>query len=190
MFEGLRDKEKRRIWQLGGLLLLGLLLMGTSAWLSAGPTDAQPNAAALDMAAAAPAGGAALSPEAELEQRLAAVLSRIQGAGRVSVSVTFARSAQTEYAINASTTVRTTDETTEGGQTRSTREQTSTDNLVLADGNGGPVMVQQSMAEVQGVLVVAEGGDNPAVRAQIAEALQNLLAVPAHKIVICQAEKV
>lgn len=189
MFEGLRDKEKRRIWQLGGLLLLGLLLMGTSAWLSAGSADAQPNGAALDMAAA-PAGGAALSPEAELEQRLAAVLSRIQGAGRVSVSVTFARSAQTEYAINASTTVRTTDETTEGGQTRSTREQTSTDNLVLADGKGGPVMVQQSMAEVQGVLVVAEGGDNPAVRAQIAEALQNLLAVPAHKIVICQAEKV
>ena len=54
----------------------------------------------------------------------------------------------------------------------------------------GLLRVQQSMAEVQGVLVVAEGGDNPAVRAQIAEALQNLLAVPAHKIVICQAEKV
>ena len=58
---------------------------------------------------------------------------------------------------------------------------------MLADGNGGPVILQQTMAEVQGVLVVAEGGGSPAVRAQIAEALQNLLAVPAHKIVICQA---
>lgn len=185
MLEGLRDKEKRRIWQLGGLLLVGLLLMGSSAWLSTGQNDAVSS----DLPTVA-ASAAALSPEAELEQRLAAVLSRIQGAGQVSVSLTFARSAQTEYAINASTTVRTTDETTDSGQKRSTREQTSSDNLVLADGKGGPVMVQQSMAEVQGVLVVAEGGDNPNVRAQIAEALQNLLAVPAHKIVICQAEKV
>ena len=70
---------------------------------------------------------------------------------------------------------------------RNANEQTASDSLVLADGNGGPVILQQTMAEVQGVLVVAEGGGSPAVRAQIAEALQNLLAVPAHKIVICQA---
>ena len=78
MLEGLRDKEKRRIWQLGGLLLVGLLLMGSSAWLSTGQNDAV--SSDLPMVAA-PA--AALSPEAELEQRLAAVLSRIQGPARL-----------------------------------------------------------------------------------------------------------
>ena len=179
---GLRDKEKRRLWQLGALLLAGLLLMAFSGGLA---TSDKPAAKAQEAAvtnAAPPA-----SAEEALEQRLAAVLSRIEGAGEVSVSLTFARSAQTEHASNASTTVRTTEESGADGQIRSTNEQTASDSLVLADGNGGPVILQQTMAEVQGVLVVAEGGGSPAVRAQIAEALQNLLAVPAHKIVICQA---
>ena len=179
---GLRDKEKRRLWQLGALLLAGLLLMAFSGGLA---TSDKPAAKAQEAAvtnAAPPA-----SAEEALEQRLAAVLSRIEGAGEVSVSLTFARSAQTEYASNASTTVRTTEESGADGQIRSTNEQTASDSLVLADGNGGPVILQQTMAEVQGVLVVAEGGGSKEVRAQIAEALQNLLAVPAHKIVICQA---
>lgn len=186
ILEGLRDKEKRRLWQLGGLLVLGLLLMGASGWLAGFSPGSAPNTpAAADNANLSEA---KLSAETELEGRLAAVLSRIRGAGEVSVSVTFARSAQAEYAVNASTTVRSTEETTAGGQQRTTSEQTSSGSLVLADGNGEPVLVQQSMAEVQGVLVVAQGGGDPAVRAQIAEALQNLLAVPAHKIVICEAE--
>ena len=102
---GLRDKEKRRLWQLGALLLAGLLLMAFSGGLA---TSDKPAAKAQEAAvtnAAPPA-----SAEEALEQRLAAVLSRIEGAGEVSVSLTFARSAQTEYASNASTTVRTTEE--------------------------------------------------------------------------------
>lgn len=181
ILEGLRDKEKRRLGLLGGLLVLGLLLMGASGWLTAFSPGEAPDAN-VNLPEAE------LSAEAELEGRLAAVLSRIRGAGEVRVSVTFARSAQAEYAVNASTTVRSTEETTAGGQQRSISEQTSSGSLVLADGNGEPVLVQQSMAEVQGVLVVAQGGGDPTVRAQIAEALQNLLAVPAHKIVICEAE--
>lgn len=179
---GLRDKEKRRLWQLGALLLAGLLLMALSGGIAAADKTAERPQEAGAAEVVAPA-----SAEEALEQRLAAVLSRIDGAGEVSVSLTFARSAQAEYASNASTTVRTTEEAGADGQIRSTSEQTASDSLVLADGSGGPVLLQQTMAEVQGVLVVAEGGGSPAVRAQIAEALQNLLAVPAHKIVICQA---
>ena len=191
---GLRDKEKRRVWQLCGLLIFGMVLMGASAGFGGG--DLRPvmsgavgniNNEIYSDTVVAPQ--ESQSPEAELEQKLSAILSRIEGAGEVRVSLTFAKSAQTEYAVNASTTLRSTQENTEGGQTRSTTEETSSGSLVMSEsgGRGEPVAVQESMPQVQGVLVVAAGGDKPQVCAQISQALQNLLALPAHKIVICQA---
>ncbi|MBQ3180341.1 MAG: hypothetical protein IJB55_03190 [Firmicutes bacterium] len=179
---GLHDGSRRRLGWLGAVLVLGLLLMGLSSTASA-PQVAAVSADAADV----PAVSAAVSPEAELEGRLRSILSRIEGVGQVDVTVTFAAGTLTEYAVNASTTLRTTEENDTSGQSRSVVEQTSSDSLVLLDGDGSPVAVRQSMAEVQGVLVVAEGGSDPAVCVQISAALQNLLAVPAHKIVICPA---
>ena len=179
---GLHDAAKRRLGLLSAVLVLGLLLMGGSALAErsdavAAMADASPDEAALP--------AAALSPEAELEARLRSILGCIDGVGQVDVTLTFAAGAVTEYAVNANTTLRTTEESAADGQSRSVVEQTSSDSLVLLDGDGSPVAVRQSMAEVQGVLVVAEGGANPTVCAQISAALQNLLAVPAQKIVIC-----
>lgn len=180
---GLHDGSRRRLGWLGAVLVLGLLLMGLSSTASAPQVAAVSAGAAADVPAVSPA----VSPEAELEGRLRSILSRIKGVGQVDVTVTFAAGTLTEYAVNASTTLRTTEENDTSGQSRSVVEQTSSDSLVLLDGDGSPVAVRQSMAEVQGVLVVAEGGSDPAVCVQISAALQNLLAVPAHKIVICPA---
>ncbi len=182
---GLRDKEKRRACLLGGLLVVGMLLMGASSGAPLGFGTAAPVMADANVNMDQADRPQRLSPEDEREQERAAILSRIEGAGEVSVSLTFAKSAQTEYAVNASTTLRSTQEATDGGQTRSVTEQTSTGELVMSD--SAPVAVQESMAQVQGVLVVASGADKPRVCAQISEALQNLLALPAHKIVICRA---
>lgn len=181
---GLQNAGRRRLGLLTAVLALGLLLMGLSAMME------QPRTAAVMADAVSDSGVAAVtasSPEAELEGRLRNILGCIDGVGRVDVTLTFARGAETEYAVNASTTMRTTEESDPEGQSRSVVEQTSSDSLVLLDGDGSPVAVRQSMAEVQGVLVVAQGGDDPAVCAQISTALQNLLDVPAHKIVICPA---
>lgn len=181
---GLQEAGRRRLGLLTAVLALGLLMMGLSALME------RPQTAAVMADAVSNSGVAAVtasSPEAELEGRLRNILSCIDGVGRVDVTLTFASGAETEYAVNASTTMRTTEESDSEGQSRSVVEQTSSDSLVLLDGDGSPVAVRQSMAEVQGVLVVAQGGDDPAVCAQISAALQNLLDVPAHKIVICPA---
>lgn len=182
---GLGDKEKKRLPLLLGALGLGICLLALSSWLpgqaAGGAAGYGENAPPAEEQAAEPAAGS----EQELEQKLAAVLSRIRGAGEVEVSLTFAKSGQTEYAVNASTTLRTTEEQDEGGGSRSTTEQTSTDTLVLAENNNKPLAVQSQMPEVQGVLVVAEGGDDPTVCRALSEALQNLLGIAAHKIVIC-----
>lgn len=179
---GLGDKEKRRVPLLIGALAVGLLLMGVSQGIGGRESSVYSENAPPVEVAAEP------SEEAELEERLSAVLSRIKGAGEVEVSLTFAASGEVEYAVNASTTLRVTEEEGDASN-RSTTEETRTDNLVLTDGNSVPLAVKSKSAEVQGVLVVAEGGDNPAVCRAISEALQNLLDVGAHKIVICTAEQ-
>lgn len=180
---GLGEKEKRRLPVLLGVLAVGLAMMafsrnvGEAAVRSVYSENAPPKTEQ----------EVPQSEEAELEERLSAILSRIKGAGQVEVSVTLASGEEMEYAVNASTTLRVTEEQDEGG-VRNTTEETRTDNLVLADGNSAPLAVKSYPAEVQGVLVVAEGGDDPAVCRAISEALQNLLDVGAHKIVICPAE--
>lgn len=178
---GLSMREKRRVPLLLGALVVGLLMMGLSQGIgSTGQSMYSENAPPVEVVAPK-------SAEVELEERLSVVLSRIRGAGQVEVSLTFADSGEVEYAVNASTTLRVTEE--QGADTvRSTTEETRTDNLVLTDGNSAPLAVQSRSAEVQGVLVVAEGGDDPTVCHAISEALQNLLDVGAHKIVICTAE--
>ncbi len=130
-----------------------------------------------------------MSAEAVLERRLVSILERIEGAGRVDVRLTFSVGERTEYAVNSNISERQTDEnggSDGGGEQRRVTERTTSETMVLP-GNGEPVVVQQSGAKVQGVLVVADGGSDAAVCARISAALQNLLAVPAHKIIICPA---
>jgi stage III sporulation protein AG len=189
---GLANADKKRIVPMLAVLILGMLLMAGSSFFSydrGGGASADSLTGQQNSLTAEGNNDGVYGAEEALEQRLSKILSRIEGAGEVSVSLTFARSGETEYAVNASTTLRTTEESGGSGTLRSTTEQTSTDSLVLADGNGSPVTVRETMPEVQGVLVVAEGGSDAAVCAQISTALQNLLAIPAHKIVICPAGK-
>ena len=179
---GLGGREKRRLAGLLLLLAAGLILLGLSSML--GQRD-RPGGAEQELSPQITA--AAVDEAAALEQKLAAILSRIRGAGEVSVALTFGSSGRTDYAVNASTTLRTTEENDAGGSRRTT-EETRRDDMVLAAGNADPVAVQQSGPQVQGVLVVAAGADDPAVCGQIAAALTNLLDVPPHKIVICPAD--
>ena len=53
----------------------------------------------------------------------------------------------------------------------------------LSGGSGGtPYVIQERVPEVEGVLVLADGAGSATVKAQIAEAVQALFPVEAHKI--------
>ena len=51
-----------------------------------------------------------------------------------------------------------------------------------------PYVVKELEPKVQGVVVIAEGGGNPAVQQNILEAVQALFPVEAHKIKIMKME--
>lgn len=77
--------------------------------------------------------------------------------------------------------------TTEEGDdgNRSSVEKVQEESTVYTqDGNGGrvPYVIEEMEPQIQGILVVAEGGDNSQVVQNITEAVMALFGVEAHKI--------
>lgn len=177
----LADGEKRRLVHLLGLLALGLGLMLAAQVAGDGRSFGALSGA--ETAAVAVAQG-----ETEnTEKRLAAILGQIAGAGRVSVTLTYADRGQTEYAVNMNNTRRETEEQADG-ELRATREEVQSEEPVLLDANRNALVLREMEPQVLGVLVVADGAGDGNVRRVITEAVVGLLGVPAHRVIVCQGQ--
>lgn len=179
---GIRGERKKQVKLLLLALLLGVVMMSFGSCetpsVSGGKAE---NAAPAERFTTA-------DEEGKLEEKLQQVLAKIKGVGDVSVSVTLASGSRTEYAVNASNTVNTTEESDADGSTKSTTQSTNSGTIVFEDKDESPVVVQESRPRVQGVLIVAEGGDDTEVRSQITAAVAALLDIPVHKITVCATE--
>lgn len=120
--------------------------------------------------------------EEALEQRMAQILSRIEGAGSVEVMLTFSMAEQKVVAHEEKHEESRGEEN--GRISESLRTETSV--VMLEDGKGSlsPLVLSEASPTVEGVVIVAEGGGNPAVCASLNSAAQALLDVPAHKIAV------
>lgn len=61
--------------------------------------------------------------------------------------------------------------------------------LVETSGDTSPIVVSEKYPEIEGVLVVCQGGNNADVEVHIKEAVQALFSVDAHKIVVCKRKQ-
>ena len=99
------------------------------------------------------------------EQRLEEILSDIQGAGRVSVMITYEDTGEKDFAYEKR------------------KNDTSYDEkAVIADGT--PLIIKEIEPEVKGVIVTADGGDDIRVKKALSEAVSAVLGVDAHRICI------
>lgn len=60
--------------------------------------------------------------------------------------------------------------------------------LLEKDGNTEPIVIRQRYPEIEGVVVVCEGGGDSRLSLQIKEAVQALFSIDAHKIVVCKSK--
>lgn len=120
----------------------------------------------------------------QLQRELESILSRIEGAGRVTVMLTLDDEAEIVYASNEEISRKTTSEEDSQGGVRQQLEYDSRGQLVIVQtGNQQePVAVKIIKPRIRGVLVVAAGADNPLVRERLTHAVQGVLDVPAYKI--------
>ena len=123
--------------------------------------------------------------EEYLEQKIESLLVKVQGVGKVKVMVTLKASSE-KILVGEDTysekSVQATD--SDGGISNSLEKSTAQAYLYYDDGNGGsqPYVSQEKKPEVEGVMVIAEGGADATVVTNVTNAIAALLAVPVHKI--------
>lgn len=89
---------------------------------------------------------------AEMEHKIVSVIQKIDGVGKVAVAISHDATTESVYAYEA-----------------------DTNNLIYVKGE--PVVIKTLPPKILGVVVVAEGADNPIVRMKINEAVVTLLDV-------------
>ena len=129
-------------------------------------------------------GSTALSYEQQLEQRLEAVLSHVDGVGSVEVMIVLRSSEEKVWRVDRDTSYSVTQETDQNGGSRRVESQEVAEDTILSGQTGqqGPILEKELKPEISGVIVSAGGGDSPRIQAEISAAVEALFGIPSHKI--------
>jgi|GEM_PF-34167 len=151
--------EKQRVNLLVCMGLAGLLLLAVSSWL---PADSSTQSAAPAAMTDSTADYAA-----ELETRLTALISRVEGAGKTAVMVTLESGSESIYA---------TDTDSDGSSTH----------VLLGNGEADGLVETVETPRVLGVAVVCEGGGSAAVQSRVTALVQALTGIGTNHITVAK----
>mgnify|MGYP001493688327 CR=1 FL=1 len=115
-----------------------------------------------------------------LENMLVKILSQLNGVGDVHVMITLEDSLEKVPAMNQTKTIETTNEIdSEGGKRETIREDETTQIVNLSN---DVVILKEVKPNIKGVIVVAEGAENPVIVENIYEAVKTVLGISANKV--------
>lgn len=118
-----------------------------------------------------------------LENELSEMLESMEGVGKVKVMITLKDSGECVVEKDHSDSSSISEETDKEGESRSQTDLQSEETTVYADNESGmPFVSKEKKPAVEGVLVLAEGGGDTAVKQNISDAVLALFNVEAHKI--------
>ncbi len=127
----------------------------------------------------------------ELEEKIEEVLSAAAGIGDVKVMVSLKNTGtivlKSETSINNSVI---TEEDGAGGS-RITDEEIYEERIVYTKGSDGstiPYVIDRMAPEIEGIIIIAEGGDNPQVISDITKAMEAVFGITANKIKVMKME--
>ena len=132
-----------------------------------------------------PPPGQSTRPERALEEELEAFFSLVEGAGRVRVMVSASGGRETVFAVDTTSNHSYLMEEDAGGGTRDQRQiSTQEQTVIITDRNGldQPLILREIEPRIEGVVIIAEGGDDPFVRDALTRAAIAVLGVEAHKV--------
>lgn len=107
-----------------------------------------------------------------LNKELEDILSQVEGAGEVKVLINYKQSGEKilAYDMESNTNER------DGGKENNSKSE------VVYDGNKMPVVLKEYMPKVEGVIIVAQGGNIENVKKQLIAGTVALLGIDEHKI--------
>ena len=125
--------------------------------------------------------------ESYLEEKTADILKQVDGVGDVTVMITLRSGGQKIIEKDQSGSSQTTEEEDSEGGKRTVEDSTSDKTSIYeqdSDGSSAPYVSKELSPEIEGVVVIADGGGNAVTAQNITEAVQALFGVEAHKIKI------
>ena len=131
---------------------------------------------------------AAVTLSSYLTQQLEDILSLVAGAGNVRVMMTMGNAANV-FAQNSQENVSaTTEEDGEGGVRNIHTTNASVTYVMVrrSDGSEAPLMLQEIAPAIEGIIIVAQGGGDVAVRDALTRAAQAVLGVAPHRIQVLE----
>lgn len=129
--------------------------------------------------------------EAALEDRLKEMLQKMIGVGKVDVMITVESTEEKIVERNINSTESTTDETDRNGGKRHLTTVTSDGQVVLYQASDGqqPLITKIINPRIRGVLIVAEGAEDAAVRKLIIQAVEKGMNVVPTRISVVPSKK-
>ena len=179
------------------LLLTGILLMVIV--VPTGKTEKNSLSASEKRAGENTVGAATGTDEeaytANLEERLSQTLSQIEGAGDVKVMLTLKSSAEKVLDKDTESDQETVTEEDSQGGTRQSVKVSKKESTVYGNESGNnsqesssPCVSKELSPEIEGVVVIADGGGNAVVKENISSAVQALFDIEPHKIRIMKKQ--
>lgn len=131
------------------------------------------------------------SYESLVEGKLASILTKVKGAGNVSVNVTLENSSTQEHAKNVVKESKVIQEKDTSGGLRTTTESKESEQILVSKENGvdRPVVVREIKPMIKGVLVIAAGAYDSTVKANLTKAVEAGLGIPSYKITVLAEQK-
>ena len=175
-------KQRKKEQLLTAVLVVVILLL--AFWPSAADHEEQEKQQTEEVQTQVQAEETNADERKKLEDDLKRILLQVDGVGEVDVAVTMESTGRKLVEKDVPLSESSVDET--GNGTNSKKESKNSEEATVylenADGTKAPYVVEETMPVVRGVLVVAQGADDPQVVAEIKEAAMALFHLEAHKI--------
>lgn len=118
------------------------------------------------------------------ELRLKELLKQVEGVGNVEVMITIKASGEKIPLKDMPYEKSSSSEESAGTKRAEEGERTEEGTILMenSDGTTQPYVIKETVPEIEGVVVLAEGGGNSEIKKEIMEAVQALFNIKAHKI--------
>ncbi|WP_027701585.1 stage III sporulation protein AG [Metaclostridioides mangenotii] len=179
-FKNLNEKDKKKLYSLvivAGICVVSLVL------LSVFPNGSKDKEEAEEGATDENVSVSESSDQADMENKLTRILTKIEGAGDVDVMVTFESSEEIQPAYNSNQTTETTEEKDAQGGER-TVTTSSENKTMITSGSSDSVVIKTIEPKIKGVIVVASGASSPKVKETLYSAVQTSLQIAGHQVEI------
>lgn len=119
-----------------------------------------------------------------LEEKLEAILSKIQGVRNVKVCINYSESSEVVAMYNETSKVSDTEESDTSGGTRKIQETDSQKDIIYKEENGEKTPITQKVVQpkIEGAIITAKGANDMTTKTNIIQAVEAATGLATHKI--------